>query len=93
MKKHLYRGILLKTVAIFTTEETLGKLSSSIRSVDMTNSWTPAESPSKLTMDDCKAYNGRLQSLQWTIARISMDDGKDYFTQERNLRFPVGLLS
>ncbi|MDY4465330.1 MAG: hypothetical protein SPE30_03455 [Candidatus Treponema excrementipullorum] len=45
-----------------------------------------------MSIGDCKAYYGRLQSLQWTIARISMDDGKDYFTQERNLLFSAGLL-
>lgn len=41
---------------------------------------------------DCKAYNGRLQSLQSSIARISMGSGKDYFSQKKNLLFPVGLL-
>ena len=41
---------------------------------------------------DCKAYNGRLKECLWTIAKLTMGDGKDYFSQKKTLLFPAGLL-
>ncbi|MCI6478882.1 MAG: hypothetical protein PUI38_05645 [Candidatus Treponema excrementipullorum] len=36
-------------------------------------------------MGDCKAYNGRLQSLQWTIAKLAMDHRKNFYGRWQGL--------